>query len=88
MAALLMYRNQELPHGVKSWASCDIDVLICTNTFPDKDFGKSIIEKPSLQILRFIISIGFRENLIYYGKEFTELKKAHDFFLPLYPVVV
>ena len=87
IAALLVYGNQGLSHGIGSIAMSDIDELIVSDALPNKDLGKSVIEKPSLGIFGLLISIGHRESPINNGKEFTELKKPHDFFLPLSPVI-
>ena len=83
---LFMYRNEGLPHGIGSFATCDIDELIIANALPNKDFGKSVIEVPNLVVFGLLINIGHRECPSYNGKEFTELKETHNFSFPPCPV--
>ena len=88
MAALLMDGDQGLPHGVGSVVMGDVNELIASDAFPNKEFSESVIEEPGLGIIGLHSNIRYRKGPIYYGKEFTEFKEPHDFFLPLYPVLI
>src|ERR1700724_164594 len=51
MAALLMDGDQALLHGVGSVAMGDVNELIASDAFPNKDFGESVVEEPGLGII-------------------------------------